>query len=806
MLRSYLKIAWRNFRNQRFFSLINLLGLSVGMSACMIIGLYVTFEKSYDNFLPDADRTFRIQLDAYQDGKLAWRSATSYPAIAPTMKKEYPEVEDFTRLYDANNGVVSFGDRHFRETNFFYADSNALSFFNIGLLKGDPKTALVGTKKVVLSESTARKYFGAADPLNQTLKLDADSYVVTGVFRDHPKNSHLEIDLLFSYRTEPDAQTSWGWYDFFSYVKLRPGRNGEPADPKTLEAKLPAMLMKNNGDWYRKSGKMNVLLLQPVRDIHLESHLNQEAEVNGDGRTVEFLVWVAFAILVIAWINYINLATSRALDRAKEVGIRKVVGALRGGLIAQFIFESLLLNLLAFGVAVALVWSLLPLFNELTGKPLEFAQIVHTDLWKTGLVALFTGTVLSSLYPAFVLSDYQPIAVLKGRLTQTTKGVGLRQGLIVVQFAASVALIIGTLTVYKQLRFMQQQELGFDREQTLVLQAPGVTDATFSTRSETFKQQLVRQNLAESVTGSAYVPGIEIIWTTSLRRKDQRDEKVNTMFLTSIDNDFLDSYKVKLAAGRNFSPRFGTDSMAVILNETAVTTFGFKSAEEALNKDLMSGDTPLRVVGVVKDFHQQGLRRVKDPMVFLSVYRRPDRLRNLSYYSLKIRTADLPRTVAAVERQFLQAFPGNPFEYFFLDDFFNQQYQSDEQFGTVFGLFAGLAIFIASLGLLGLISFTVARRTREIGIRKVLGADVSAIVFLLTKDFIRLVVFSIVVAVPIAWYLMNDWLSGFAYRTSIGLGIIIIAGILALAIALVTVSLQSIKAALMNPVRSLRSE
>ncbi|WP_128545997.1 ABC transporter permease [Larkinella soli] len=800
MFRNYLKIAWRNFRNQPFFSLINLLGLSVGMAACMVIGLYVTFEKSYDDFHPDAERIYRIELDNYQDGKLAWRSATSYPAIVPTMKKDYPEVEDYCRLYDANSGVVSFGDRFFRETNYFFADSNALTFFQIGLLKGDPKTALVGTKKVVLSESTARKYFGGQDPLNRMVKLDTSSYLVTGVFKDYPKNSHLEIDLLFSYRTEPQARTSWGWYDFFSYVKLRPG-----ADPQKLEARLPDMFMKYNGDWYRRSGNRAIALLQPLRSIHLESHLNQEAEVNGNGRTVQFLVWVAFAILIIAWINYINLSTSRALDRAKEVGVRKVVGAMRASLIRQFIFESLLLNLLALAVGVGLVAGLLPVFNELTGKPLTFGQLFENQLWVNGMLVFFFGTLLSSLYPAFVLSDYEPIAVLKGRFAQTARGVLLRQGLIVVQFAASVMLIIGTLTVYKQLRFMQEQSLGFDKEQTLVVRAPRVIDASFRTRSETFRQTLQRENLATGVTGSAYVPGTEILWTSSFRRKDRTDGGTNTMFITAIDHDFLDNYKIGLVAGRNFDRTFGTDSTAVLLNETAVKTFGFRSPAEALNREIISGDTA-HVIGVVKDFHQQGLKLAKDPMIFISLYRNARSFEDLHYYSLKVKTANLPGTIEAVGREFERAFSGNPFEYFFLDAYFNEQYRSEQQFGQVFGLFAGLAIFIASLGLLGLISFTVARRTREIGIRKVLGADVSTIVFLLTKDFLGLVLVAIVLAAPLAAWLMNDWLSEFAYRTSIGLGIFVAAGLLSLLIALLTISFQSIKAALMNPVKSLRSE
>lgn len=796
MIQNYFKILFRNFRSQKFFSILNLLGLTVGMAACMVIGLYVSYERSYDTFQPDVENVYRIRLDNYQnDGQLAWKSATSYPAIGPTMKKDYPEVTEFMRLYDANQTVITYKDKHFRETNYYFADPNALTFLKISMLRGNAKTALTGINKVVLSESTAKKYFGNEDAYGKMVKLDNDAYLVTGIFKDYAKNSHIELDFICSYLTSPDAQTNWGWYDFFTYVKLKP-----QTDPKLLEAKLPAMMMKYNGDWYRKSGKKDVLSLQPLQSIHLDSHLNQEAEVNGNGRTVDFMVWVALAILAIAWINYINLATSRALDRAKEVGIRKVVGAQRQSLVYQFVFESLFLNLIALVLAVVVVMLCLPFFNQLTGKPLAFIQLFDNHLWLVGIVIFVVGTLLSSLYPALILSNFQPIAILKGRYSNTTDGAMLRQGLIVVQFAASVILIIGTLTVYKQLQFMQNHDLGFSKEQTLVLRGPSVVDSTARTRSETFKQTILNQNLAKKVSASAYVPGIEILWTNSVRRKDQLDASNNvTMFFNAIDPNFLDTYSIPLLAGRNFGASFGMDSTAVLINETAMKVLGYKTPEEALNKELSAPWDGNRIIGVVRDYHQQALKMPKDPMIFI-LYPRAN------YYSLKVKSEDMDKTVEAVQKQFASLFPGNPFEYFFLDEFYNKQYQNEQQFGTVFGIFAGLAIFIASLGLLGLISFTVTRRTREIGIRKVLGASVVSITALLSKDFLKLVAISILIAVPAAWYVMNQWLDEFAYRTTIGIGVFILAGTLSIAIALLTVSYESIKAAMVNPVKSLKTE
>lgn len=595
MFQNYLKVAWRNLTKSKVFFVINTLGLATGMAACGLILLYVTYERSYDDFHPDIERTYRIELDSYQNGKLAWRSATSYPAIAPTLQKDFPEVETTARLYDADNSVVAYENRRFREANFYFADSSIFKVLHIPFVKGNAATALQGPGGVVISETTARKYFGTADAMGKMLTLDRDPYQVRGVFRDYPANSHLQLDLLFSYLTEPDAQTSWGWYDFYTYIKLRPGTNA-----RLFEAKIRDLVMQHNGQQRKAANIRNEVLLQPVRDIHLTSHLNQEAEVNGNGRAVTVLSLIAFLILAIAWINYINLATARAVDRAKEVGIRKTVGAGRGQLVGQFLFESFLLNGIAAGLALVIVWVSLPAFGMLTGRPLSPDGWLQHNRWQAVVGVFAVGTVLASLYPAFVLSNFRPVVVLKGRVQQVAGGLSLRQTLIVIQFVASIVLIVGTLTVYRQLRYMQEQDLGFDPEQTLVVRGAGVTDSTYEAKAAAFKQELLREGIVTKATASAYVPGIEILWTRGCKRIDRAEQAINTMYNTSVDYEFLNAYDIKLVAGRNFSRQFGTDSSGVLLNETAVKLLDFGSPEDALNKQIQSGDT-LRVVGVVKD-------------------------------------------------------------------------------------------------------------------------------------------------------------------------------------------------------------
>jgi putative ABC transport system permease protein len=798
MWHNYVTVALRTLSRNRVFSAINILGLAVGMAASLLIFQYVSFERSYDAFHPDADDIYRIQLNAYQQGKLAYRSATSYPAIAPALEKEFPEVAETARLLDMDNGVVTYDRVQYRENNFYFADNSVFAVFHLPFVKGDPRTALRDPNAVVLSESTARKYFGTANPLGKTLRLGNDPYQVKGVFKDYPNNAHLELDLLFSFPKEhEEASTNWGWYDFFTYVKLRPG-----TDPDKFGAKVKNLVMRHSPG--REHPNRAELFLQPLRSIHLHSDLNQEAEANGNGRAVDFLLIIAFFILAIAWINYINLATARAVDRAKEVGVRKAIGALRQQLVGQFLAESLLLNLVAVVVAMAMVWLALPAFNQLTGRALDPAQWLETPLWLPALLTFAAGSLLAGVYPAFVLSGFRPVAVLKGRLRSTAKGLALRQALIVFQFAASVLLIVGTLTVYKQLRYMQNQTLGFNADQTLVVRSPGVIDSTYGVRAGSFKQELANAGIAPNVTASTYVPGIEILWTSTYRSKGPLSQGPNTLYINAVDESFLDAFGIELAAGRNFSPDFGTDRKGVLLNETAARLLGFRSPEEALNQEVYGGRDTTVVVGVVRDYHQLGLQRAHWPMLFR--YLRNMQADAAQFYSLKVPARDLDQTLAAIKGRYDQFFPGNPFEYFFLDTFFNEQYKAEQQFGRVFGLFAGLAVLIAALGLFGLISFTAVRRTREIGIRKVMGASVPGIVLLLSKDFLKLVGIAIAVAVPLAWHVMENWLADFAYRTEVGAGVLALAGLLALLIALLTVSFQAFKAAGTNPVKALRTE
>ena len=633
---------------------------------------------------------------------------------------------------------------------------------------------------------------------------------MTGVFAEFPVNSHLIIHHLASYATlaklviqygdtSNATETSFGWYDFYTYLLLKPN-----TDIKKLEAKLPTYCdhYVNSQEWSKTNKVVAELHLIPLSDIHLNSNYNQEAESNGNGRSVSFLFLIAFFIIGIAWINYVNLSTARSVERAREVGIRKVLGAIRKNLIVQFLMESLLLNGVAFILTIGMVYLLTPWFNHLTGTNAKTDFSLPLNYW-FGFAGMFlAGSLLSGIYPAFVLSGFQPILVLKGLFKNSTGGITLRKVLIVGQFATSVILIAGTIIVFQQVNFMRKQKLGVNINQTLVLEGGNsLIDSVYQGTLSAFKQELLKRSDIKSITASSSVMGKEIYWTNGARRLGAANKGDVTLYNMAIDYDFIPAFGLEMKAGRNFSREFKTDEKkAVLLNEQAARLLGFENYNKAVNEMINSSGDTVKVLGIVADYHHQGLQKVIDPMIF--------RLRqdNRDAYSIKISTGNLTGTISAVEKSWNRFFPSDPFNYFFLDELFDSQYQADKQFGQLFGLFSMLAIFIACFGLLGLSAYNVLQRNKEIGIRKILGASVQNILFILSKDFLKLVLISFLLATPFTWWIMHNWLQDFAYRISIPWWSFVLAGLLALFIALATIVFQAIKAAVANPVHSLRSE
>ncbi|MFZ6014308.1 MAG: ABC transporter permease, partial [Bacteroidota bacterium] len=742
---------------------------------------------------------YRVQFDAYRNGEQIFQCATAFPKVAPMMKADFPEVEDATRLYlRYGGGVVRYEDISIKEDNLFQAEQNFFNIFSYPLISGVSKLDQPNT--AIVEKETARKYFGDIDPVGKRIRFgDREEYEITGVM-ESPENSHLKFSFLLSYPTlvtlfGENFNNAWGWYDFYNYVLLKPGAN-----PQALQAKFPAFIDKY-GTWEKESERTK-FILQPLDEIHLYSNLIQEARVNGNGDTVYFLMVIALFILVIAWINYINLATARAVERSKEVGIRKSIGAQKGQLIGQFISEAVVVNFAAALLGLVLVYSVIPAFNELADKHLTYSIFSDLNLW-ISLIALFlVGSLLSGLYPAFVLSSYQPVKVLKGSMKGTKEGMFLRKTLVVGQFVTSVALIAGTIIVYRQLQFMQNKDLGIDINQTLVINAPGFLtfDSLYGNYLQSYRNSISTHPDIKSFTATSEVPGNLIFWTNGAKRVGDDDTQRNQMYIMGIDYEFFNTFGNKLLSGRGYGPEFTADSSSVILNRKAVEMFNLKTPENAIGQRIQIGGDTLNIVGVVENYHQEGLKQDFRPTAFRLVQNAR------SYFCVKLNTQDLGQTLAFLREKYATVFPNNPFDYFFLDTFFNRQYKNERQFGSVFGFFSGLAIFVACLGLFGLASFTAAQRTKEIGIRKVMGSTVANIFLLLSRDFLKLVLIANVMAIPLVWILMDRWLSAFAFRIEIGIWIFGVAAVVSMLIALVTVSYQSITAAVADPVKSLRYE
>ena len=793
MIKNYLKIAFRNLWRHKIFSIINIMGLAVGMTACFLIFLYVKFELSYDSFHSKADRIYRVVADIKTPTEVINASCPSW-AVPPNAKDEFPEVESFVRVLN-DHVLVRKGDIKFQEENAVWADSAFFHVFDFKLLKGNPQTALKDQFSIIFSEKAAKKYFGKEDPIGQTLLVTGDAFPakVTGIMKDIPENSQIKADMVLSMTTitqnfAPKIDSQWGNYGPSAYLLLR-----QHTSARSLTAKFPSFLEKRNGTEMKKSQMYPTLFLEPLKDVYLRS--TRDGNKTGNINNVYIFSIVAIFILLIACINFINLTTARSAERAKEVGIRKVVGAAKTQLTKQFIGESIILCLIAFLLTLLFSWLLLPVFNQLAGKT------ISSSIFENGryVALVFFASIgigfLAGIYPALVLSSFKPVVVLKGKFATGTRGILLRKILVVSQFTISIGLIIATIIVYNQMSYMRNQDLGFKKDQVLVMDTYG------DKGKDAFKQALTSIPTVKSVATSSSVPGSGNPGAYSEIENVKGDLQIANLDLYFVDFDYINQFKIKMVAGRGFSRDFATDTtQAMVLNEAAVKMFGYSSPQQAIGRRFKQWGREGKIIGVMKDFH---FRSLQQPIKPLSMRIEPG---GCNLVSINVSASNLPATISAVERKWKSLIPNRPFSYFFLDEFFDKQYRAEERFGKLFLNFAILAIFISCLGLLGLASYSTLQRTKEIGIRKVLGASVSNIVNLLSRDFLKLVAISSIIAFPVAWYAMNKWLQDFAYRIGMSWWVFLMAAILATLIALFTISFQAIRAAIANPVKSLRTE
>lgn len=807
MIRNYLKIALRNLLKNKAYSFINIAGLALGLTCCLLITMYVVDELSYDHFHENADQIYRLDSDIKFGGH-DFSLAVVSPMVGPAMVEELPSVKYSVRFRSRGSFLVRKGDQTLKEENVIYADSTLFDIFSFPLIAGNPKTALVDPTSVVITESTARKYFGKTEVLGETLNFDnRTDYKITGVMKDIPRNSHIRFDFFLAMTgLEESRELTWVSNNFNTYILVDKG-----TDIKNLGVQLQALvdrnvdvqmqqIMQRSLEDLKKSGDFLRYQLMPMTDIHLHSNRTAELSPNSSVQYVYMFSGIAFFVLLIACINFMNLATARSAGRAREVGIRKVMGSLKSSLIGQFLTESLLMTLLAFGLAMLGAWLLLPWFNQLADKQISFSSFMNFSFLPVLLLFVIITGLLAGSYPAFFLSSFQPIKVLKGTTGGSAKSGWLRSSLVVFQFITSVLLIIGTIVIYRQLNYIQNKQLGFNKEQVLILQ-----DAyALGDQVGAFKQDVLRESGVVSGTVSGYLPVPSNRSDTPYFPTPTIDpDKAVSSQVWRVDEDYVPTMGMEIMEGRNFSRDFPSDSTAVIMNEAAAKLFNFENPigekiytlRDFNDTEVLSYD----VVGVVKDFNFESLRENISPLLLFIG-------RSTSSISFRINTNDVPGLVSRIESKWRAMGPGQPFNYEFMDEAFDQMYRTEQRVGNIFISFAILAIFIACLGLFGLSAFMAEQRTKEIGIRKVLGASIGNIVTMLSKDFLRLVLIAAVIAFPVAWWGMNKWLEDFAYRTSISWWIFALAGAVAVLIALATVSFQAMRAAVTNPVESLRNE
>jgi putative ABC transport system permease protein len=829
VIKNYLLVTLRNLRRNVFFSSINIVGLALGLSACFLIWQYVRFESSYDSFHKNADRLYRVPLEVVQNSTKVRALAANNAAVGHAMKEEFPEVEDFCRLvktsiftsdlgsYYANALEFSTQDKNgkltaFNEEHVWFADAPVLTMFTFPLMAGKDD-ALKEPNSIVITESLAKKYFGEGEALGQQMRLNREMVLnVTGVIKDVPENSHLQFDILISFSTMlprvGDQYNNWGWSVFYNYVLVKEG-----ADVNALLAKLPALKIKHMGP-EDKSNAQTQFGLQPITDIHLRSNLESEQSPVSNERTVYFLSILAVFILAVAWINYINLSTAKALQRSKEVGLRKTVGATRIQLITQFLFDTIVVNLFALLISITLVAVSWSSFESLIGKQIQ--TVLYTGgatPWMIAALVFICGIAISGLYPALTLSSFNPAKVLKGKFYQSTSGIGLRKVMISFQYVLAVLLMAGTITIYLQLTHMRSMDTGFTKEQVVVIEAPAVFDSIAGSKINFFKTEGLKLPGVRNISATSDIPGRYVVEGSPIGPVTGKDNsEFFSTSIASIDTSFFSTFGIRLLEGRLFSDiermdfrkKDKDEAIPVLVNEEFVKHLSPENQKQVLNLKMMFWWGPeqrfAKIIGVVANHHQVSFKEGINPIM----YAQPG-WHAAKYFAVKLE-GDFHAELSKMKSVYASAFPDVPFSSFFLDQYFDLQYREDQQFGKIFNVFTGLAIVVTCLGLLGLSVFSVTQRTKEVGIRKILGASTSAVLLLFSRDFLRLLVISYAIAAPVIYWAGEQWLNNFAFRIPLKWQIFALPPLLLLLITMIMIVAVSVRAAIETPVRALRQE
>jgi len=799
MIMNHLKIAYRNFIRQKLFSFINIASLTVGITCGMLILFFIRYELSYDRYHEDAQDIYRAVRE--HQGESTWYNSSEHP-LADSLKQDFPEVLKATRVKRNDEvGVVEYSSKRFYEEKIYFVDQDFLEIFTFSLLAGNVSTALVDPFSVLITQAMADKYFSNEEPLGKVIQINEwysekkQNYEIKGILQNIPENSHFAFDFLLSYnslyslkRGGRDSVETWSYFEPKTYIKLASFVN-----PKDLEGKFPAFLRKYKGE----EAASERIHLQPLTDIHLGGNLRFELETNSDMRIIYMFSAIAFFIVFIACLNYINLSVARSTKRAIEVGVRKVVGANKRQLIRQFLTESVAFSILALLISFILVDLVWKSFGSLIGR-----ELMSNPFGNLGMVLVFLGIAViigffSGSYPAFFISSFQPIQIIKGTLRIGSRNSALfRNSLVVVQFAVSIILIICTIMIQNQLSYIRNRNLGFDKDQIITVYT---LDGNLKRNPEPFKKELIEYPNILGVTSSLDLP-TTIRRTSSLEWIDKGEERKSEFYFTFVDSDYFNVYDMEILEGRIFSENFPTDKkQCVVINETASRNLGW---ENPIGKRLKSHGIEWTVIGVVKDFHFKSLHSEIEPVIFTAL----NTTRRLDYFSIKVSPVDIPSTIGFIQQKWEKFSPEFPFQYIFLDERIDRVYKAEQRLGKSFNIFTMISLLLACMGLIGLASFISEQKRKEISVRKILGADFKSIIFLIANEYLKCIAVAIVIAWPIGYFVMSRWLKNFVYRTSFGVEIFILSGLLAFIFTLMTVSYQSIKAALANPVDTLRYE